>query len=197
LVTLRDDGQTIRTYRPEELETVQLVLELVSAESGLASFYELVQRAGSSRRAHRHREAVIDYATAGELFITEMLLAIGERRSVDEKKLENLRDGSFKDRAIHLCRQLKLPDDPKDGDSPLFLWWSHCYLQRNRIVHEGADSIPMLSEAGRMGLVTLVVQVRDAVASTPDIADFAVKIQWGYLKDETGTSSDFFPPVVK
>jgi hypothetical protein len=121
---------------------------MVSSGSGLSSFYELVQRAGSSRRAHRHREAVIDYATAGELFITEMLFAIGERRSMDEGRLANLRNGAFKDRALHLCRQLDLPDDPKDPHSPLFFWWAHCYLQRNRLVHEGADSIAMLEALG-------------------------------------------------
>jgi len=136
---------------------------------------------------------VVDYGTAGELFITALLKDVGEVRGVDPQKLENLLTGPFKDRAVHLCRQLGVPDDPDDAECPLFLWWLHCYRQRNGIVHRGAGSIGMLSEAARIGMVTMVVEIREAMRADEQLADIASLIRWGYRVDETGDNGDSFP----
>lgn len=182
----------VRKHGSAEMEQVERMLQIVASEKGLSSFYELVQRAGSARRASRDREAVIDYATAGELFITTMLRVIGERR-LDPLKLKNLMEGPFHDRAIHLCRMLNVESVPKDSESPLFYWWLHCYSQRNEIVHKGADSLAALSEAARIGLVQMVVDIREAIRRSPDLADLASMIQWGKRVDHTGGGSDSEP----
>lgn len=193
VIPLRDPVQTVRTYDEEELDRVNRMVGVIVSDDGLADFYEMIQRAGSSRRAGRHREAVVDYGTAGELFVTVMLRMVGERREIDAEKLENLLDGSFKDRVIHLCRQLGAPDDPEDSESPMFLWWLHCYKQRNGIVHEGARSLGMFSEAARIGMVMMVVNIREAIRADEQIADIASLIRWGYRVDETGGGKDSYP----
>jgi hypothetical protein len=193
VIPLRDPVQTVRTYDDEELGQVHRMLGVVASEDGLADFYEMIQRAGSARRAGRHREAVVDYGTAGELFITTLLRIVGERRQVDAKRLGNLLNGPFKDRAVHLCRLLEAPDDPDEPDCPLFLWWLHCYRQRNGIVHKGARSIGMLSEAARIGMVSMVVDVREAIRADEQVADLASLIRWGYRVDETGAGNDSHP----
>lgn len=136
---------------------------------------------------------MVDYRTAGELLITTLLCVVGERRGVEPKKLENLLNGPFKDRAVHLCRLLGVPDDPDDPNCPLFLWWLHCYRQRNGIVHRGARSIGMLSEAARIGMVSIVVDVREAIRADEQMADIASLIRWGYRVDETGAGRDSYP----
>jgi hypothetical protein len=115
---------------------------------------------------------------------------------MDPRKLQNLLDGPFKDRAVHLCRQLGVPDDPDDSESPLFFWWLHCYRQRNGIVHRGARSIGMLSEAARLGMVSMVVDIREAIRADEQIADIASLIRWGRRVDQTGgdANSDPDPP---
>jgi hypothetical protein len=190
---LRKQQESPRVFAGRELEQAERMLSIVASEEGLASFYELIGRAGSARRAHRHREAVVDYATAGELFITAMLEVTGERRRVDPTKLQNLLTGSFKDRALHLCRLLEVPEDPGDADSPLFYWWLHCYRQRNWIVHEGADSMAGLSEAARIGLVQMVVDIREAIRADTELADLASMILWGRRVDHTGGGGDSEP----
>jgi hypothetical protein len=193
VIPLRNPVQTIRTYNEEELEQVDRMIGVLVSDDSLADFYEMIQRAGSARRAGRHREAVVDYGTAGELFITALLRDVGERRGVDPQKLANLLDGPFKDRAVHLCRQLAVNDDPRDSECPLFLWWLHCYGQRNGIVHRGARSIGMLSEAARIGMVSMVVDVREAIRADEQLADIASLIRWGYRVDETGGGNASHP----
>ena len=74
----------------------------------------------------------------------------------------------------------------------MFLWWLHCYLQRNRIVHEGADSTPMLSEFARIGLVELVVSVRELLRGMEEFTDIARTIHWAFRVDETGEGDSSF-----
>lgn len=113
LLALRDELNRVRTYDSGELDQAQRMLAVVTSGTALAGFYELVQRAGSARCAYRAREAVIDYATAGELFITAMVEAVGERRGVDAAKLHNILRGSFRDRVVHLCRLLETRPTPR------------------------------------------------------------------------------------
>ena len=193
LFELRKQHEPPRMYGEQELERAERILMIVASEEGLSTFYELVGRAGSARRAHRHREAVIDYATAGELFITAMLEALGKRCGVENTTLANLLTGSFKDRARHLCRLLGVPEDPGDSDSPLFYWWLHCYRQRNWIVHEGADSMAGLSEVARIGLVQMVVEIREAIRADAELADLASMILWGRRVDHTSSGGDSEP----
>jgi hypothetical protein len=126
--------------------------------------------------------------------MTSLLSMVGERRGSDATKLENLMDGPFKDRVIHLCRQLGVLEDPEDPKSPMFLWWLHCYKQRNGIVHEGARSLGMFSEAARIGMVTMVVNIREAIRADEQIADIASLIRWGYRVDETGGEDSYPDP---
>ena len=177
LLALRPALDRVRTYDSGELDQAQRMLGVVTSGSGLAGFYELVQRAGSARRAYRAREAVIDYATAGELFITAMVQAIGERQGMDAAKLHNVLRGGFRDRVMHLCRLLETPSDPEDPESIVFLWWMHCYKQRNPIVHGGADSDEVPSEMARIGLVQLVVDVREKLRGDPCLRDIAAEVQ--------------------
>ncbi len=199
LIPFRNPLNETQSRTTEEMQRVERMLAIVSSDEGLASFYEIIQRAGSARRAGRHREAVNDYATAGEIFITSMLSVVGERRKMEPSKLANVLAGPFKDRALHLCRLLDLPDDPEDGDSPLFFWWMHCYRQRNGIVHRGADSMAPFSEAARIGLVQLVVDIREAVRGHDHLADLGALILWGRRIDHTGgdrnSEPDSLPPV--
>ena len=183
----------IRTYGGDELENAERILSVVASEVGLASFYELIQRAGSARRADRHREAVIDYGTAGELFVTAVLELVGRRRAMDSAKLSNLLNGPFRDRVSKLCRLLSVEPDPKNPECPLFYWWLHCYSQRNEIVHRGADSMEIYSEMARIGMVQMVVDIREAIRADPAIADIATKINWGRRVDETGGGSGSEP----
>jgi hypothetical protein len=192
LFHLRKYPEDVRRYDLAEMDQVERMLQIVASEEGLSSFYELVQRAGSARRASRDREAVIDYATAGELFITTMLSVIGEGR-VDPPKLKNLLEGPFHDRSVHLCRLLNVPSEPDDPESPLFYWWMHCYTQRNQIVHEGADSMAALSEVARIGLVQMVVDIREAMRRDPHLVALASMIQWGKRVDHTGGGGDSEP----
>lgn len=194
---LRELADEPRSYSATEIELAERLLAIVGAGEGLASFYELIQRAGSARKAGRHREAVIDYGTAGELFITSILQGVSERRGgeggIDTDKLKRLLEGPFKDRAIHLCHLLGVPSEVSDPESPLFFWWMHCYQQRNSIVHDGAGSMEMLSEAARVGLVQMVVDIRDAIRSDEEISDLAATIHWGTRIDETGAGTDSRP----
>lgn len=169
------------------------MLATVTARSGLAAFYELVQRAGSSMDSHRYREAVIDYATAGEILITAMYREIAPRRCVPENKIANVVGGPFADRARHLSRLLGRAIEPTDPESIVFFWWLHCYQQRNPIVHGGHDSIPPLAEMARIGLVSMVVDIREALRDDADLNDLATNIQWGYRVDETGEGNDSWP----
>ncbi|HEY5942125.1 MAG TPA: hypothetical protein VIT89_04610 [Solirubrobacterales bacterium] len=200
LIPFRSPLNETQPRTTEEMQRVERMLAIVSSGEGLASFYEIIQRAGSARRAGRHREAAIDYATAGEIFITTMLSVVGERLEMEPSKLANILAGPFKDRALHLCRLLDLPDDPEDGDSPLFFWWMHCYQQRNGIVHRGADSMALFSEGARIGLVQLVVDIREAVRRNGDLADLGALILWGRRIDHTGgdgnSEPDPLPPLV-
>jgi hypothetical protein len=193
LMPLRNPHEETPLRTAEEMQRVERMLAIVSSDEGLASFYEIIQRAGSARRAGRHREAVNDYATAGEIFITTMLSVVGERREMELSKLVNILAGPFKDRALHLCRLLDLPEDPDGEDSPLFFWWLHCYQQRNGIVHRGADSMAPFSEAARIGLVQLVVDVREAIRRDQNLADLSVLILWGQRIDHTGGDGDSKP----
>lgn len=199
LITLRKPHEGTQPRTTEEMQRVERMLAIVSSDEGLASFYEIIQRAGSARRAGRHREAVNDYATAGEIFITTMLSVVGEKREMESSKLANILSGPFKDRALHLCRLLGLPEDPEDGDSPLFFWWMHCYQQRNGIVHRGSDSMAPFSEGARIGLVQLVVDIREAVRRDDDLADIGAMILWGRRIDHTGgdgnSEPDPLPPL--
>jgi hypothetical protein len=142
---------------------------------------------------------VNDYATAGEIFITTMLSVVGEGCEMEPSKLANILAGPFKDRALHLCRLLDLSEDPEDGDSPLFFWWMHCYQQRNGIVHRGADSMAPFSEGARIGLVQLIVDIREAVRRDDDLADLGAMILWGRRIDHTGgdgnSEPDPLPPL--
>lgn len=193
LIPLRNSHEETQSRSIEEMERVERMLAIVSSDEGLASCYEIIQRAGSARRAGRHREAVNDYATAGEIFITTMLSVVGERRQMQPSRLANILAGPFKDRALHLCRLLNLPEDPENGGSPLFFWWMHCYQQRNGIVHRGADSMAPFSEGARIGLVQLVVDVREAIRHDENLADLAAMILWGRRIDHTGGEGDSEP----
>jgi hypothetical protein len=186
LMNLRDPAEEIRTYDEDELDQVGRMAAVIVSDDGFANFYELIQRAGAARRADRHREAVVDYGTAGELFITTLLLEVGVRREIDTEKLENIVNGPFRDRALHLCRLLNVPDDPENPDCPLFYWWLHCYTQRNGIVHRGAGSIGMWSEAARLGMIQMVVDIREAIRADEQIAEVAGFIRWGTRVDNTG-----------
>lgn len=188
-----DAPTDVRTYDAVELAAAEAMLAELTSGTDLAVFYELVQRAGSARRTSGDREAVIDYATAGEVFITAVLRWVGQIKGMTDIKLENLIAGSFKDRVLHFSRALGFPDDPADGDSPVRPWWLHCYLQRNRIVHEGANSAPHLSELARIGLVSMVVDSREALRADPDLQHLARSIRWAYLIDETGAGKDSWP----
>lgn len=190
---LRTDLATVRTYSEAELARALDMFAVVAARSGLATFYELVQRAGSSMSSHRYREAVIDYTTAGEIFITEMYREIASRRAVPEDKIANISHGPFADRPRHLSRLLGHAEDPTDPNSVVFYWWLHCYQQRNPIVHDGLDSIPPLAEAARIGLVSMVVDVREALRSHTDLNDLAANLQWAYRVDETSDGKDSWP----
>jgi hypothetical protein len=192
-IKLRDELTHVRTYGPGELQRAITMFDVITSRSGLAAFYELVQRAGAAMSSHRYREAVIDYGTAGELFITEMYRDIAPRRGVAEEKSANVVEGPFADRARHLSRLLGHAAEPSDEDSIVFIWWLHCYGQRNRIVHEGSDSIPPLAELARIGLVTMVVDIREALRADPDLADLAPHVQWAYRVDETGEGNDSWP----
>lgn len=196
LIPLRNPHEETQPLTTKEMQQVERMLAIVSSDEGLASFYEIIQRAGSARRAGRHREAVNDYATAGEIFITTMLSVVGERREMEPSKLANILAGPFKDRALHLCRLLGLPENPEDGDSPLFFWWMHCYQQRNGIVHHGADSMAPFSEGARIGLVQLVVDIREAVRHDDDLVDLGAMILWGRRIDHTGSGGDSEPDPV-
>jgi hypothetical protein len=195
-LVLRSQASWVRTYNADELDQARRMLDVVTSGVGLASFYELVQRAGSARQAHRDREAVIDYTTAGELFITAMVQAIGERTGMDRKKLRNVLDGPFRDRVMYLCRLLGTPEDPTDAESVVFQWWTHCYRQRNPIVHRGADSEAVLSEMARISLVQLVVDVREKLREDMRLSDIAVGIQWASRIDETGEERHSFPDPI-
>ena len=73
-----------------------------------------------------------------------------------------------------------------EPDCPLFSWWLHCYRQRNGIVYKGAPGRSGCSrEAARIGMVSMVVDVREAIWADEQIADFALLIRWGYRVDET------------
>jgi|GEM_PF-4226037 len=193
VIPLRSPYEETQARTTEEMERVERMLAIVASDEGLASFYEIIQRAGSARRAGRHREAVNDYATAGEIFITTMLSVVGERQEVAPSKLANILAGPFKDRALHLCRLLDLPEDPENGDSPLFFWWMHCYQQRNGIVHRGADSMAPFSEGARIGLVQLVVDIREAIRRDDDLSDLGAMILWGRRIDQTGKGESSEP----
>jgi hypothetical protein len=143
--------------------------------------------------SHRYREAVIDYATAGEIFITEIYRQIAQRRQVPEDKVGNIVRGPFADRARHLSRLLGHAVEPTDADSIVFLWWLHCYLQRNPIVHGGLNSVEQLAEFARIGLVTMVVDVREALRAATDLNDLATNVQWAHRVDETGSGEDSWP----
>jgi hypothetical protein len=190
---LRTDLANVRTYSDAELARALDMFAVITARSGLAAFYELVQRAGASVSSHRYREAVIDYTTAGEIFITEMYRQTALRRAVPESKVANVLDGPFADRPRHLSRLLGHAADPSDPDSLVFFWWLHCYQQRNSIVHGGRDSIPPLVETARISLVKMVVDVRESLRATSDLQDLAANIQWGFLVDETGTGNHSWP----
>lgn len=192
-MTLRTELASIRTYTEPELAPALDMFAAVAARTGLAPFYELVQRAGSSMSSHRYREAVIDYTTAGEIFVTEMYREIAPRHAVAEDKVANVLSGPFADRAHHLSRLLGYAVEPTDPKSIVFLWWLHCYQQRNPIVHAGRDSIPPLAEMARIGLVTMVVDVREALRADTDLSDLATNIQWAYRVDETGEGKDSWP----
>lgn len=193
MIPLRDPLEVTGARTSNDLELVERMLAIVSSDEGLSSFYEIIQRAGSARRAGRHREAVNDYATAGEIFITTMMGTVGARRKMEPTKLANIVGGPFKDRALHLCRLLGLPADPEDADSPLFYWWMHCYQQRNGIVHRGTDSMSPFSEFARIGLVQLVVDIREAIRRDNDLADLGALILWGRRIDETGQGGNSEP----
>lgn len=190
---LRDPPGSLRIYGSEELTDAELMFDIVRTRAGLATFYEVVQRAGSARRANRDREAVIDYATAGELFITEILRRVGPLAGIEEAKLARIVDGPFRDRVMHLCRSLGFPLELDDHDSPLFFWWMHCYRPRNEIVHAGGSSHELFSELARIGLVTLVCGVRDALRADTRMAGHSTDIQWGFVVDETGAGESSFP----
>lgn len=193
LFSLHGGDVEVRTYDGGELEAAERILRVVVSEVGLGSFYELIQRAGSARRADRHREAVIDYGTAGELFVTAILELVGQRRAMDPVKLSNILDGPFRDRVTSLCRLLSVESDPRNPDCPLFYWWLHCYSQRNEIVHRGRDSMEVFSEMARIGTVQMVVDIREIVRADPALADIATRINWGRRVDETGGGSGSEP----
>lgn len=190
---LRAELATVRTYTDVELARALNMFAAVTSRTGLATFYELVQRAGSAMSSHRYREAVIDYTTAGEIFITEMYREIASRRAVPDAKLANILQGPFADRARHLSRLLGHAVEPVDPNSIVFLWWLHCYQQRNPIVHDGLDSFPPLVEAARIGLVSMVVDVREALRADTDLEDLATRLQWAYRVDETGEGDSSWP----
>jgi hypothetical protein len=184
----------IRVHDDEVLRRAAHVFDVVSTEDNFARFYELVQRAGAAAVIDRAREAVIDYATAGEVFIDEVVRLCGPRKTVDPAKLSNVLNGDFKGKlGIHLGRLIGANTDPADPDSISSLWWLHCYLQRNRIVHEGADTNEVLADFARIGLVTLVVEVREALRRDDDLLDLARLIQWGFRVDETGGGESSYP----
>jgi hypothetical protein len=195
-IAIRSPATEIRSYTEGELEQSRRMLNAVATGVPLAAFYEIVQRAGSARRAERDRESVVDYATAGELFITALLGVVGRRAGMVESKLDNILDGPFKDRCLHLSRLLGAPGQIADEASPMFLWWLHSYLQRNRVVHEGADSNPMSSEFARIGLVEMVVNVRELLRQREEFADLAETIHWAYRVDETGAGLSSFPATL-
>lgn len=169
-----------RVHDDDVLSRAGHVFNVVSTDDNFARFYELVQRAGAAAVIDRAREAVIDYATAGEVFIDEVVRLCGPRKSVDPAKLSNVLSGDFKGKlGVHLGRLIGANTDPADPDSISFLWWLNCYLQRNRIVHEGADTNEVLAEVARIGLVTLVVEVREALRRDDALLDLARLIQWG------------------
>lgn len=192
-MVLRTDLANVRTYSDAELARALDMFAVITARTGLAAFYELVQRAGSSMSSHRYRKAVIDYTTAGEIFITEMYRQTAPRRAVPESKIASVLDGPFADRARHLSRLLGHAVEPSDPDSIVFFWWLHCYQQRNPIVHGGRDSIPPLAETARISLVNMVVDVRESLRATSDLQDLAASIQWAHLVDETGTGHHSWP----
>jgi hypothetical protein len=126
-----------------------------------------------------------------------MMSVIGERREMEHSKLANILRGPFKDRVRHLCRQLDLPEDPEGKDSPMLFWWMHCYQHRNEIVHRGADSMAPLSEAARIGLVQMVVDIREAIRNDNALADLGAMILWGRRIDDTGRGEAQSPMLLR
>jgi hypothetical protein len=194
--TLRDAPVAIRTYSDRELRQASRMFEVIAGDGSYATFYEIVQRAGAAMAADRYREAVIDYATAGEIFISDTLQAVATRREVPERKAANLASGPFKDRAMAMSRMLRRASEPTDPESLVFLWWVHCYLRRNPIVHAGRDTLQPLAEMARVATVSLVVDVREALRRDEALADLAASIQWGSMEDETAEGRNSFPDVV-
>jgi hypothetical protein len=190
---LRTGLQSIRTYDDVELtQALEMFAAVMTAPRGLAAFYEMAQRAGSSMSSHRYREAVIDYVTAGEILITEVYCLLAPKRSVPEKTMNNIVKGPLADRARHLSRLLGHAFDPEDPESIVFMWWLHCYQQRHPIVHAGHDTIEPLAEIAQVASVKLAVDIREGLRAM-ELDDLAAHVRWGYLIDETGHGSDSFP----
>jgi hypothetical protein len=154
---------------------------VVTTRTGLAAFYELVQRAGSSMSSHRYREAVIDYATAGEIFITEMYREIAPRRAVPRGQARQ-HPGRPVSRSrappVASARPRRRAHRPALHRLPLV---APLLSAANPIVQGGRDSIPPRAETARIGLVKMVVDVRESLRATTGLEDLAANIQWAHL----------------
>lgn len=194
-VSLKDPAdEKLNAYPADTLRRARRLFDVVADGSEFAVFYALVQRANAAQAADRAREAVTDYATAGEVFVTEIVRLAGRRKAMDDQKLQNVLTNDFAGRlGVHLGRLIGVPSDPSDPESVSYLWWMHCYTRRNLIVHEGDDTNVVLAEMARIGLVSLVVDVRDALQQDPLVADLAPLIQWGFRVDETGAGRHSHP----
>lgn len=51
VVPLRNPAQMVRTYDAEELDQVDRMVGVIASDDGFTDFYEMIQRAGSARRA--------------------------------------------------------------------------------------------------------------------------------------------------
>jgi hypothetical protein len=54
----------------------------------------------------------------------------------------------------------------------------------------------MSSELARIGLVDLVVNVRELLRGRDEFADIARTIHWGFRVDETGKGESSFPDLL-
>jgi hypothetical protein len=199
MFVLRDfeqkDGRV--SYAQSELDRARVLFEVLNDRGPFATFYEVVQRANAALAADRGREAVIDFCTAGEIFITEVVRQAGRRKGLEPGKLENIIGTDFKGRATHhLGRLIGAATDPALESAITRLWWIHCYERRHDVVHRGADVPTELAEFARIGLVTLVVEVREVLRADPALRDIAPLIQWGWRVDETGGGGNAFPDPV-
>jgi hypothetical protein len=181
-------GEASGTARTgDELELARTIFDEVMLRDGVFSvFYELVQQAGSARAAGRDRSAIIDYSTAGEVLITTVVDRVLALRGESAQRRERILEQPFANLVRdHLGRLLGVNSDPNEEEAISRLWWLHCYLRRNAIVHEGAGSNTVESDLARVALVVLASEIRTALLAEPLTSSFGEELLWGQVHGKT------------